>query len=227
VIRRLSVAWPDGRPFAKRGGAPIRILAVSDQVDPALERASNRERLGVLDAIVGAGDLEPDYLGMLADAFVVPLLFVLGNHDRGLGWREHSHLAPHPLEDAKVHDVAGIPLAGLSWPGRLDDSHRRDEAAAWLQALGLARRTFRRREPLLMLSHVPPLGAGDDPADPYHAGFRAYRWLATRLRPPLWLHGHTTAATARHWLCSVEETTYANVTGAVLVEITAPPSARD
>jgi len=224
VIRRLAVTWPDRRPFADRAGAPIRILAVSDQVDPALERTPNRERRGALDAIVGAGDLEPDYLGMLGDAFVVPLLYVLGNHDRGLGWREHSHLAPQPMADATVHDVAGIPLAGLSWPGRLDDSHRRDESAAWMQALTLARRTLVRRPPMLVLSHVPPLGAGDDPADPYHAGFRAYRWLARRLCPPLWLHGHTTAAVSRHWLSNVGATTYANVTGAVLIEIT-PTSA--
>ncbi len=72
MTRRLSVEWPDQRPFAKRHGEPIRLLAVSDAVDPALEHAINREALGRLDAIVGCGDLEPTYLGFLGDAFGVP-----------------------------------------------------------------------------------------------------------------------------------------------------------
>ncbi|MEA2612025.1 MAG: hypothetical protein QOG32_1751, partial [Chloroflexota bacterium] len=71
MTRRLSVVWPDVRPFEGRHGAPIRLLAVSDVIDPALEHAVNRETIGRIDAVIGCGDLEPDYLGFLADAFHV------------------------------------------------------------------------------------------------------------------------------------------------------------
>ena len=51
MIRRLRVVWPDPTPFRERGGRPIRWLAVSDDEDPALGYAVNREALGRLDAI--------------------------------------------------------------------------------------------------------------------------------------------------------------------------------
>ena len=86
MTRRLSVEWPDRRPFATRGGSPIRLLAASDEPDPALDHAINREQLGHIDAIIGCGDLEPDYLGFLGDAFQAPIAYVRGNHDRGGAW---------------------------------------------------------------------------------------------------------------------------------------------
>ena len=35
MTRRLTVEWPDPEAFEARGGAPIRLLAVSDAPDPA------------------------------------------------------------------------------------------------------------------------------------------------------------------------------------------------
>ena len=43
---------------------------------------------GPIDLVLGAGDLEPSYLGFLADAFGVPLLYVRGNHDVGVNWAD-------------------------------------------------------------------------------------------------------------------------------------------
>ena len=85
---RLRLPWPDDAVFARRNGRPIRLLAVSDEVDPALEQAATRRALGPIDLVLGAGDLEPSYLGFLADAFGVPLLYVRGNHDVGGAWAE-------------------------------------------------------------------------------------------------------------------------------------------
>jgi hypothetical protein len=45
VIRRVRVAWPDSRLFAD-GRDTVRILAVSDAVDPALGWSANRDALG-------------------------------------------------------------------------------------------------------------------------------------------------------------------------------------
>ena len=86
MTRRLIVEWPDPRPFASRAGAPIRFLAASDEPDPTLDHAINREQLGHIDAVIGCGDLEPDYLGFLGDAFHAPITYVRGNHDRGGAW---------------------------------------------------------------------------------------------------------------------------------------------
>ncbi|MBA3586429.1 MAG: hypothetical protein H0W41_02185, partial [Chloroflexi bacterium] len=83
---RLTVRWPDPLPFVGRAGRPLRLLAVSDEPDPSLDSAITRQRIGPVDLIVGAGDLEPDYLSFVADAFHAPLRYIRGNHDVGPAW---------------------------------------------------------------------------------------------------------------------------------------------
>ncbi|MDQ3870708.1 MAG: metallophosphoesterase [Chloroflexota bacterium] len=225
MTRRLTITWPDRRAFRGRPERPIRLLAVSDDPDPALDHRDNRDALGPVDLVVGCGDLEPAYLAFVADAFVAPLVYVRGNHDSGGAWKRSSTtMLPEPLADSVICRDAGLCVAGLSWPGEKDEG-RPDELAAWGQVVRLALRTARPfQEPLLVLSHAPPRGAGDVPTDPFHAGYDAYRWLAQRLRPPLWLHGHTPFTGTEPWRCSAGATTFANVTGSVLVELQPPGS---
>jgi uncharacterized protein len=222
MTRRLRVDWPADLGLTSTNPS-VRILAVSDEVDRALESQANRVALGKLDLIVGCGDLDPAYLAMVGDAFRVPLVYVRGNHDRGANWQAHVRFLPEPLSDGRAETVAGIEFIGFSWPGRRSGHADHDERAAWLQVLGTGVRATFKRGPRLVISHAPPLEAGDDPSDPYHRGFRAYRWLAARLRPTLWLHGHTTVATSQSLTTQLGPTTIVNVTGAALIEL-APAS---
>ncbi len=217
MIRRLSIPWPNETARAGRAGRPIRLLAVSDEQERAFDFEQNRIAIPPLDAVIGAGDLEPDYLDFLANSFHAPLLFVRGNHDRGANWGTLGERLPHPL-DSQPQRIGGVTVAGLSWPGNMDEHALHDDRAAWRQALGLfARRRLRR--PVIIVSHVPPLGLGDTPEDLYHRGFPAYRWLCRRVQPVLWLHGHTSMAAAPDWRTTWAGTTLLNVTGAVLIEI--------
>jgi hypothetical protein len=219
VIRRLRLAWPPDEPSPSIDSRPVRLLAVSDERDPGLEFERNRRALGTIDAVVGCGDLEPDYLAFLGDAFGVPLLYVRGNHDRGGAWNAAGRVIPVAL-DGRLEQPAGIAVAGLSWPGEQRGQALRDELAAWRQVLGVAAGAWlRRRRPRIVISHVPPRGLGDTPTDPYHTGFAAYRWLCRRLRPVLWLHGHTATAAVRGREAVWDGTTLVNVTGAVLIEL--------
>jgi Icc-related predicted phosphoesterase len=117
-------------------------------------------------------------------------------------------------------------VAGLAWPGVDAPGNRRDELTAWGNVIGLARRLLtarllRRPEPVLVMSHAAPEGVGDAP-DAYHRGFRSYRWLLDRFRPPVWLHGHTTLASIDVTELRHGPTTVVNVTGAVLLELDPP-----
>lgn len=218
MIRRLSLPWPADTADRSPGRRSVRLLAVSDEPARGLDFERNRTDLGPLDAVLGCGDLEPDYLAFLADAFRAPLLYVRGNHDRGLNWQAHRDVLPGTLA-GKCQRVAGATLLGLSWPGdERDGRQMRDDGAAWRQAIGIAARPPRNR-PLIVISHAPPLGLGDSPEDEYHRGFAAYHWLCRRINPTLWLHGHTSMAAARDWRVTWGDTTFVNVTGAVLVEI--------
>ena len=227
MIRRVTVGWPDATPFADRDRRPIRFLATSDEVDAALENDVNRAALGQLDGVIGCGDLSPAWLAFLADAFRVPLVYVRGNHDRGGGWEEERPNAPRPMESGTLTYLAGIPIGGLEWPGVGEPGNARHPRRAWLDALRLALRWFlalRRGRPrvAIVISHAPPTGFGDAPRDPYHMGFDAYRWLLDRLQPPVWLHGHTTAASVEDLVSRCRGTTLVNVTGAVLVMLVPP-----
>lgn len=218
MTRRLRIDWPSDHDSAATNQT-IRILAVSDEVDRALENPVNRDNLGRIDLVVGCGDLDPAYLAMVGDAFKAPLVYVRGNHDRGANWQAHNRWLPEQLPDAHAESIAGVEYIGFSWPGRRSGHADHDERSAWRQVLGTGLRAMFKRGPRLVISHAPPLEAGDDPADPYHRGFRAYRWLAERLRPTLWLHGHTTVATSRSLTTQLGPTTIVNVTGSTLIEL--------
>ena len=233
MIRRLRIEWPDPRPFQARGGRPIRWLAVSDDEEPAFDEAVNRDDLGALDAIVGAGDLPPDYLGFLADAFNVPLVYIRGNHDQGGRWEGTVAIAAsEALPSGSIETLDGLPLLALEWPSVRHRDNLRHEPTATLDVARLVadlavRRLTGRSAPVVVLSHAPPRGVGDGDGvdDHFHAGFAAYRWLLDKARPPLWLHGHTHPASTERWRIDHVGSHVVNVTGAVLVEIVPPSGA--
>ena len=112
----------------------MRLLAVSDEAEPALDFESNSAALGRVDAVLGCGDLEPDYLSFLADAFHAPLLYVRGNHDRGANWSALREQLPRPL-DRRQRALAGVRSIGLSWPGKAAVRRCATIGAAWRQSL--------------------------------------------------------------------------------------------
>ena len=65
---------------AGRSPRQIKLLAVSDQVDPRIHSASLRQRMPDIDLVLGCGDVPARYLEFLADALDRPVYFVLGNH---------------------------------------------------------------------------------------------------------------------------------------------------
>jgi uncharacterized protein len=226
VTDRLRLVWPDPAPFADRAGRPIRILAISDEPDPSLDSAATRDGIGPIDLIVGAGDLQPEYLSFIGDAFAVPMRYVRGNHDVGSAWAHtEPALLPEPMPDARLVDEAGLRLVGFS--GSPTYSGRGLEipaSAMWNRAVIAWLRAARAR-PVIVVSHAPPRDVNDG-EDLAHRGFTAFRWLMNRLRPPLWLHGHTALVRRgidhRSVVCN--GTLLYNCTGATLIEL-APPDA--
>jgi len=224
VTDRLRVSWPDPAPFAVRAGRPIRILAISDEPDPTLESAATREGLGTIDLVIGAGDLQPEYLSFVSDAFHAPLRYVRGNHDVGAAWAHTEHvLLPQPMPDATVVDELGLRIIGFSGSPIYNQRGMQVSALAMWARVVLAWLRTSRRGPLLVVSHAPPRDVNDD-HDHAHRGFTSFRWLVRRRRPPLWLHGHT--ALVRRGIddrsASHEGTLFYNCTGATLVELIGP-----
>lgn len=226
---RLRVPWPDPTVFASRGGRSIRILALSDEPDPALDSAATRDGLGLIDLIIGAGDLEPEYLSFIGDAFGAPMHYIRGNHDVGPTWAQtERELLPEPMRDGAVVEEAGLRLLGFS------GSPRYNQRGMQLSSLGMWARVIaawpraRRAGLLVVVSHAPPRDVNDDD-DRAHRGFTAFRWLVERLSPPLWLHGHT--ALVRRGIddrsATHAGTLFFNCTGATLIELVPPGAGSD
>ena len=98
--------------------------------------------------------------------------------------------------DGRIAEAAGLVVAGLGGsvnyaPGPNRYSQAEMHRRAWrLKARTVLRRPFGDRRVDVLIAHSPPLGAGDEPDDPAHAGFAAFHPLVDRLRPRLFLHGH-------------------------------------
>jgi len=221
VTGRLRVPWPDPAAFLGRDGRPIRILAVSDEPDPSLESEATRRRLGRIDLIIGAGDLQPEYLAFIADAFHAPMRYVRGNHDYGAAWAHtERQFLPEPMPDAALVSEGGLRLIGFSGSPKYHEEGTQVTALdMWAKVL-LAWLRASHARPVLVVSHAPPRDVNDD-QDRAHRGFTAFRWLTSRLAPPLWLHGHT--ALVRRGIddrsARLGETLFYNCTGATLIEL--------
>ena len=185
----------------------MRILAVSDQVHDALYAPEIRKLCPDVDLIVSSGDLPYSYLEYILTLLNVPLVYVLGNHDRVSiveGGREvhgpegGSNLGGRVVEVA-LRGGRSLLVAGLEgsryYGGR---EHQYTEAQmrgkVWRLLPRLVwNRLTRGRAVDLVVSHAAPSGIHDGP-DPCHRGFVSFLWLMRWAQPRLWIHGHVHAS---------------------------------
>lgn len=171
----------------------MKILAVSDRVDPGLRGPGLEARARGVDAVVSCGDLPFDYLEYLATFLDVPLFYVLGNHDPSAesGRRPRGCI---PL-DGRVEELGGASFAGLSGSGWYSGGanqytpRQMRSRARGLSSLIARLRLFGRPRPSVFVSHAAPLGLGDAD-DLCHRGAEPFLGLIDRNHPALWLHGH-------------------------------------
>jgi len=165
----------------------MRILTVSDRVDPVLYDHFDSERFEGLDLILACGDLPPEYLSFISGRFSVPLYFVRGNHDLRYGTKPPQGCTN--LQDTLIQfqgkNILG--LEGSRWynggPHQYTESEMR-----W---------KIRRLRPLIwwkggidiIISHAPPRHI-HDAEDMCHRGFKCFRWLINRYAPSYFIHGH-------------------------------------
>ncbi|MDA3832389.1 MAG: metallophosphoesterase, partial [Spirochaetales bacterium] len=58
----------------------VKILCVSDIVDPLVYSSNLKKRYGDVDFIVSSGDLQLNYYGFIVSLLNKPLYFIFGNH---------------------------------------------------------------------------------------------------------------------------------------------------
>ncbi len=181
----------------------MRILTVSDRVEPVLYGPYIRERVGKIDLILACGDLPYYYLEYIVGLLDRPLYYVHGNHDKVNVAPDGPQALPGPgvfdwATNLHTRSVShkGLLLAGLEGcraynPGA---PFQYDEAQAKRQTLrlGLRLRLNRMRYGRcldILITHAPPRGI-HDAEDLPHRGFESYLRLLRTFRPTLMIHGH-------------------------------------
>ena len=59
----------------------MKILCVSDEIDPLIYNSSVKQVFGDIDVVLCAGDLPMDYIDFIVSTLNKPTYFVFGNHN--------------------------------------------------------------------------------------------------------------------------------------------------
>ena len=186
----------------------MKILCVSDQIDPLIYTNSIKQRYADIDFILSAGDLPMDYLDFIVSTLNKPMFFVFGNHHtKELAFYQRRS-SPYSLEDdeifhysgaahidAKLWYEEGLLIAGLggcmrynNGENQLTDFQMRLKILKLLPSL-LFNRLFRGRFLDILLTHASPLGIHDK-QDRCHQGFKSFLWFMRTFKPKYLVHGH-------------------------------------
>jgi Icc-related predicted phosphoesterase len=188
----------------------MKILCVSDQIDPLVYSNTIRDRFSDVDLVLSAGDLPLDYLDFIISSLNKPLLFVFGNHHaEGMKYFRGSVFTPiFSLDDtedphgsgathvgSRVRREGGLIIAGLGGSMRYNRGANQYtnfemclEILRLLPAL-LFNRIFRGRFLDILLTHAPPQGIHDR-EDRCHSGFRSFLAFMRIFKPKYLIHGH-------------------------------------
>ncbi len=190
----------------------IKVLCISDKVDPLIYSSNIKKRFGNIDLILSAGDLDMDYYGYIVSSLNKPLLFVFGNHNlkKLSKYRKiDSNLYPPNAGQIigfqksygatyvgdKVKKIKSILIAGLGGSRIYNGgANQFSELSMFFKILKLIpflifNRLIYGRWLDILLTHAPPWGIGDKD-DRCHQGFKVFRTFIKLFKPKYLLHGH-------------------------------------
>jgi uncharacterized protein len=185
----------------------MKILCISDQIDPLVYSPRMRERFIDVALVLSAGDLPPEYLGFITSMLNKDLIYVAGNHDLGeleahgvARWSEYRGGPTSTATGAsdigfKLKRSEGLIILGL--PGSMLYNKGPNQYSELSMALRIAlltprlllNRLFRGRAVDIVLTHAAPRGVHDHD-DLCHRGFKSFLWLMRVFKPKWLVHGH-------------------------------------
>ena len=187
----------------------MKILCVSDQIDPLIYTNSIKQRFADVDIVLSAGDLPMDYIDYIVSTLNKPMFFVFGNHHtEDYSYYSKGESSPYELNtDFGMHSVGaahadkkvlyenGTIIAGLGGCMRYNkgenqftDFQMKMKILKLIPGL-LFNRIFRGRYLDILLTHASPLGIHDK-EDLCHKGFKCFLWFLRVFKPKYLVHGH-------------------------------------
>ena len=180
----------------------MKILCVSDQIDPLVYSSSIKERFSDVELVLCAGDLPLDYLDFIMSSVNKPLYFVFGNHytDKMKYYKGVWGSRDYPGCDAvhlgsKVRNGESFIVAGLGGTKRFTKGENLySEPEMFFQAVKLIprlllNRIFHGRFLDILLTHAPPRGINYKEGK-HKPGFIIFLWFMKIFKPRYLVHGH-------------------------------------
>ena len=186
----------------------MKILCISDQIDPLVYSPCIKERFSDVDLILSAGDLPLDYLDFIISTLNKPLFFVFGNHhtEELKHYKKLWHLPLYLNQPeymgcgavhlgSKVKREGGLILAGFGGAMRYNNGDNQySDFQMFFEVVKLLprflwNRIFHGRFVDILLTHAPPRGIHDK-TDKCHWGFKAFIWFMNIFKPKYLIHGH-------------------------------------
>jgi len=204
----------------------IRVLTVSDVVEPQLYKQFDPRSFQNIDLVLSCGDLPPEYLAFLVNAFQAPLYYVRGNHDIRYDTRPPTGCIDLHGRMVRFQGLNILGLAGSRWynggPNQYTERQmrriiRRLRPTLWL-----------RRGVDLVITHAPPRHI-HDAEDQCHRGFECFRWLIQKYAPTYFIHGHIHCqfTDPDQRVTAINHTRVVNSYGHTIFEIDARPNKRE
>jgi len=177
----------------------IKILSISDQVDPLIYSNNLNERHGDVEFVISCGDLSYMYLEYIITILNCPLYFVRGNHDPELEPNMGEPRA-YPLGAQNLHGRIlrndGILLAGVEGSIRYNQRtpFQYTQGMMWNHVFKLVpgllfNKLIHGRYLDIFVTHAPITGIHEG-SDWAHQGIKAFRWLVNTFQPAYHFHGH-------------------------------------
>lgn len=189
----------------------MKLLCISDQIDPLVYSVNIRERYKDIDLVISAGDLPMEYLEFIVSSLNKPLLFVFGNHNLEALPYYHKKLRNEaslqeicPRQDEGYGSTylgfttrreGNVLFAGASGSIRYNSdlcqyTERQMKHKLWALIPRLVYNKLRYGRYLdVFVAHAAPLGIHDR-EDPCHKGFKCFLWFMKKFKPRYFLHGH-------------------------------------
>jgi Icc-related predicted phosphoesterase len=182
----------------------MRVLTISDKVEPVLYSPAVKQRVGQVDLILSCGDLPFYYVEYLVSTLNRPCYYVFGNHGREIeyqGGKGTDWLQKHEPQGAvnlhvQTRREGSLLLAGLEGSIRYNDApkYQYTDSEMRFNILRLApqlalNRVRHGRWLDVLVAHSPPFGIHDQP-DRAHQGFPSFLTFMRWFKPRYLLHGH-------------------------------------
>ena len=165
----------------------MKILAISDRVEPQLYEHFRVEQFDGIDLVLSCGDLPADYLSFLVTMLNVPVYYVRGNHDTYMDGQQPEGCIDL---DAKLVRFRGLRIMGFEGSNWYNGKpHQYTERQMCHKILKVRPKLWWHKGVDIIITHAPPRHI-HDAEDPCHRGFECFRHLIDKYAPRFFVHGH-------------------------------------